>query len=121
MTNRAQNEARSHMGFLIGFPLFIVAPCAISGWLGSRVRWPILAFFITWVLTPILSAIITVLRVPILQAISPPNNDGTGAIMLPFLGIVTGLIAGIVSAVVVSRRNAYQSATPTPPLPSRNE
>ena len=92
------------MSFLIGFPLFIVAPCAIAAWLGTRVRSPAVAFVLTWALTPLVSAVVTVLGIPVLRAITPANNDGTGAIMLPFFGIVTGLIAGIVAAEIVKRQ-----------------
>jgi len=100
----AVDRKEAAMAFLIGFPVFIVAPCAVAAWIGTRLRSPIVAFFVTWALTPFASLVITVLGTPILPAITPPNNDGTGAIMLPFLGIVTGLIAGIVAGVIVSRR-----------------
>lgn len=100
------------MGFLIGFPLFIVAPCAIAAWLGTRVRSPLIALLLTWVMTPLVSVVITVVFTPVLRAITPAGNDGTGAIMLPFFGIVTGLIAGIVAAVVVRRRNGREPAKP---------
>ncbi len=92
------------MGFLIGFPLFIVAPCAIAAWLGTRVRSPLIAFVLTWIATPFVSVAITIVFTPVLRAITPPNNDGTGAIMIPFFGIVTGAIAGIIAAVIVNRR-----------------
>jgi hypothetical protein len=105
------------MGFLVGFPMFIVAPCVIATWIGTRVRLPVLAFVVTWLLTPLVAAVITVLGVPILRAISPPGNDGTGAIMLPFLGIVTGAIAGIVAAVIVNRRLSPLPPTSSAPRP----
>lgn len=92
------------MGLLIGFLLFIVAPCVISAWVGTRVRSPFIAFALTWVLTPLVSYVITVLGTPVLRAIAPAGNDGTGAIMIPFFGIVTGAIAGIVAAMIVKRR-----------------
>ena len=92
------------MGFLIGFPLFIVAPCVIAGWLGTRVRSPLIAFVLTWIATPFVSFVITVVFTPVLRAITPAGNDGTGAIMIPFFGIVTGVIAGIVAAMIVKRR-----------------
>ena len=92
------------MGFLIGFPLFIVAPCAIAVWVGTRVRSPLIAFVLTWIATPFASFVITIVFTPVLRAIPPAGNDGTGAIMLPFFGIVTGLIAGIVAAWIVRRR-----------------
>lgn len=101
------------MGFLIGFPLFIVAPCVLAGWIGTRVRSPVIAFVLTWVMTPLVSAVVTVLGTPVLRAITPANNDGTGTIMLPFFGIVTGLIAGIVAAVLVSRRRKNETRTST--------
>ena len=92
------------MGILIGFPLFIVAPCVIAGWLGTRVRSPLVAFVLTWIATPFVSFVITVVFTPVLRAITPTGNDGTGAIMIPFFGIVTGVIAGIVAAKIVKRR-----------------
>lgn len=101
------------MGFLIGFPLFIVSPCVIAVWLGTRVRLPVVAFALAWVMTPIASWIITIVLWPILRALIPPNNDGTGAIMIPIFGIATGLIAGIVAAVIVRRRQDKVAATTT--------
>ena len=92
------------MGFLIGFPLFIVAPCAIAAWLGTRVRSPMIAFVVAWVMTPLVSYGITVLGTPILRAITPAGNDGTGAIMIPLFGFATGVIAGIVAAITIKRR-----------------
>lgn len=100
------------MGFLIGFPLFIVAPCAIAAWVGMRVRSPVIAFVVTWVLTPLVSFVITIVGSPILRAITPANNDGTGAITIPYFGIVTGAIAGIVAAGVVRRRSSHGAAKP---------
>ena len=92
------------MGFLVGFPLFILAPCAIAAWLGMRVRSPFIAFVMAWIATPIVSFVLTVLFAPVLRSLIPANNDGTGAIMIPFFGIVTGVIAGIIAAVFVQRR-----------------
>ena len=100
------------MGFLIGFPLFIVAPCVIAGWVGTRVRSPVVALVVTWLLTPLVSFVVTILGTPILRAITPAGNDGTGAIMLPLFGIVTGLIAGIVAAGVVRRRSSHETTKP---------
>ena len=94
------------MGFLVGFPLFIVAPCVIAAWLGTRVRSPLIAFVLTWIATPLVSFLVTVVLAPVLRGLTPANNDGTGAIMIPFFGIVTGAIAGIVAAVIVKRRGS---------------
>ena len=93
------------MGFLIGFPLFIIAPCAIAAWLGTRVRSPLVAFVLTWIATPFVSFLLTVVLAPVLRELTPANNDGTGAIMIPYFGIVTGVIAGIVAALIVQRRD----------------
>ena len=101
------------MGFLIGFPLFIVAPCVVAAWIGTRVRWPVVALVMTWLLTPLMSFFVTVLGTPILRAFSPAGNDGTAAIMLPFLGVFTGLVAGIVASRVVRRRNIAETTKPT--------
>jgi hypothetical protein len=106
------------MGFLIGFPLFIVAPCVIAAWIGTRVRSPLIAFVVTWVLTPLVSFVLTIVGTPILRAITPANNDGTGAIMIPFFGIATGAIAGIVAAVIVRRRG---NVAPRPGVSEQNE
>lgn len=103
------------MGFLVGFPLFIVAPCAIAAWLGSRVRSPFMAFLLTWLATPLVSLVLTVVLAPVLRTLTPANNDGTGAIMIPFVGIVTGLIAGILAAVIVRRRGGGQALKPGAP------
>lgn len=100
------------MSFLIGFPLFIVTPCAIAAWLGTYVRSPLLAFVVTWVMTPLVSVVIAFVFTPVLRAITPPNNDGTSAIILPFYGIVTGVIAGVVASVLVNRRHGREAAQP---------
>lgn len=100
------------MGFLVGFPLFIVAPCAIATWLGSRVRSPLVAFALTWIATPFVSYFLTVVLAPVLRALIPAHNDGTGVIMIPYYGIATGFIAGIVAAVIVRRRGGR--AVPKP-------
>jgi hypothetical protein len=92
------------MGFLIGFPLFIVAPCAIAAWLGTRVTSPVVAFVLTWIATPLVSLVLTVVLAPVLRELTTANNDGTGAIMIPYFGIATGVIAGIVAAIIVKQR-----------------
>jgi hypothetical protein len=94
----------SSYGWLIGFPLFIVAPCVISAWIGSRLRRPIAAFVLAWVLTPFANLAVLIVFWSVLRAITPPENDGTGAIMLPFLGVLTGLASGLTASVMVSRR-----------------
>lgn len=99
-------------GFLIGFPVFIVAPCVIAGWLGALTGRPVPAFLLTWILTPLISMGETVVLWPLLRALTPPNNDGIGAIMIPFFGVATGLFAGIIAAVVVGRRTGHPHSTP---------
>ena len=47
------------MGFLIGFPLFIVAPCVIAAWVGARARSSSTALDVMWMLTPFVAIIIT--------------------------------------------------------------
>ena len=100
------------MGFLIGFPLFIVAPCAIAAWLGTRVNSPVVAFVLKWIATPLVSLIFTVVLAPVLRELTPANNDGTGAIMIPYFGIATGVIAGIVAAIIVKRRQFKSGSNP---------
>ncbi len=100
------------MGFLIGFPLFIVAPCAIAVWLGLRVRSPFIAFVLTWIATPFVSFVLTIVLTPVLRALTPATNDGTGAIMIPYFGIVTGVIAGIIAAMIVRRRGGKPALKP---------
>ena len=78
---------------------------ASAAWLGTRVRAPILAFLLTWIATPLVSLVLTVVLAPVLRELTPANNDGTGAILLPFIGIGTGAIAGIVAAIIVKRRS----------------
>jgi hypothetical protein len=101
------------LGFLIGFLLFIVAPGAIAMWIGTRVRRPLIAFLLTWIMTPVISLVVTIFLWPVLSALTPADNDGTGAIMLPFFGIVTGIVAGSVAALIVSRRRDMVVATST--------
>jgi hypothetical protein len=101
-------------GWLIGFPLFIVAPGVFAAWLGSRLRRPGIAFVLAWIATPIATLVVTVLLWPVLRALTPPGNDGTGAIALPCVGVATGLVAGIAAAVVVHRRQAREGEA-TPP------
>lgn len=96
---------------LIAFVLFIATPCAIAAWLGTRINRPLIAFVLAWLLTPPLTLGIEILLWPVLRALIPPNNDGTGAIMLPFFGIVTGLLAGGVAAIIVTRRGKKDLAT----------
>ncbi|MDZ4688284.1 MAG: hypothetical protein SH850_24690 [Planctomycetaceae bacterium] len=96
---------------LMLFAMIIVAPVAIAAWVGSRVRSPLVAFVIAWMLTPVLTGLNVVLMIPAIRLASPPNNDGTGVIMLPFLGLVTGLFAGIAAAVLSSRRKITSSST----------
>jgi membrane associated rhomboid family serine protease len=79
---------------LIVFLLVILAPCAIAAWLGTLLRRPLIAFVLAWLLTPILTLVVEILLWPFLRALTPPDNDGTVAIMLPFFGIITGLVAG---------------------------
>lgn len=102
-------------GFLIGFPVFIVAPCVIAGWLGTLTGRPVPAFILTWILTPLITLGVTIVLWPLLRALTPPNNDGTGAIMIPFFGIATGLFAGIIAAVVVGRRSGHPHSMPIAP------
>ena len=98
------------MGFLIGFPIFIVGPCVIAAWVGSRIRSPLIAFVVTWVLTPFVAGLVAALGIPILREITPVGNDGTIVFMLPLIGVVTGLVAGIVAVVVVNRRIASEES-----------
>jgi len=95
------------LAFGIIVVLFLIAgPCVPAGWIGTRVRWSALAFVMASALTPIVSYIATQALIPMLRAVIPPDNDGMGDIMIPYFGIVTGLVTGIVAAVIVSRRNA---------------
>lgn len=110
-----------NVGSLVVLSLFIVAPCAIAAWVGTRVRRSLIAFVLAWILTPIVSVIVTLVLWPVLRAMIPSNNDGTGAIMIPFFGIVTGLVAGIVAAMIVGRRrdraNEPSLEPPAPHVP----
>lgn len=82
-------------------------PCVIAAWIASRVRWPVIAFLLAWVLTPILN----VLGVLVYAPFAPAGNDGTWAIVLPLYGIGTGLIAGIIAAAIVVRRRKQGGCT----------
>lgn len=101
----------NYLGFAIGFPVFILLPGLVASWLGARVRWPWLAFVLAWLLTPFAMLLFVLALAPLLRALTPPGNDGTGAIMLPFVGIATGLVAGGVAAFAVARRRGEGGAT----------
>ena len=96
-----------------------MAPCVIAAWLGTRVRSPLIAFVLTWIATPLVSFVITTVFTLVLRAITPAGNDGTGAIILPFFGIVTGVIAGIIAAVIVQRRG--RDVPPKPNVSEQNK
>ncbi|MFN0199272.1 MAG: hypothetical protein ACKVT0_21180 [Planctomycetaceae bacterium] len=85
--------------------LLLVGPCAIGVWIGTRVRWPAIAFFLAWLITPAISYVAVKAMIPVLRAVTPPDNDGTWVIMVPFFGIVTGLGGGIAAAMIVFRRH----------------
>ena len=90
------------LGAILGIIVLLGGPCAIAAWIASRVRWPLIAFLLAWVLTPL----VNVLGVLVYAPFAPAGNDGTWAIMLPLYGVGTGLISGTVAAVVVVRRRA---------------
>lgn len=78
-------------------------PCVLAAWVGSRLRAGFPAFFLAWFLTPLFTGVMLVLVWPFMVMAMDPNSDGTGAIILPFLGIFTGLGSGIAAAVMVAR------------------
>lgn len=95
---------------LIFLVLFIVAPCVLAAWIGSRLRRTVLAFFFAWLLTPILTLVFELVLWPVLRSLIPPSNDGTGALMLPFFGVVTGLLAGGGAAIMAALRKKRGTA-----------
>ena len=109
-----------NLGPLVGL-VVIVGACAIAVWIATRVRSPLVAFFLAWVATPPCTLALLVLFWPALQATIPANNDGTAVIMIPILGVATGLVSGIVATVMVHRRRRADDApaphTQVPSLP----
>lgn len=105
VTSRCPSQ-RDFIDFFIGVPIFIIRPWVTPAWIGSRIRWPLFAFVVT--------PAITVLGIPILRAIMSLGNDGSGVIMLPlpFVGVLTGLVAAIVAADVVKRRMRREKILP---------
>lgn len=99
------------MGFLIGFPLLILGPCLLAMFVGTRINSRLAAFLITWILTPLLTLQFMYVFTPVLRAIIPPGYDGPGVLMLPFLGIMPGLVAGVLAQWFVNRRNRQATAT----------
>lgn len=91
-----------------------LGPCVLSAWLGTRARHPLLALLLGWLATPLagfaLALLIEVVLYPIVKALGwlhDPNSSGRGMllIIMPIVGLLSGLPAGIVAAVVVRRRN----------------
>jgi uncharacterized membrane protein len=68
-----------------------------------------IAFLLAWILTPL----VNVLGVLVYAPFAPAGNDGTWAIVLPLYGIGTGLISGVIAAVIVVRRRAQEHRQPT--------
>lgn len=91
--------------FLIGLLLFILPPCMVSAWVGTRTQLPIAAFLTSWILTPSLTGIVVLLGTPILREIIPYEGAGTVVLILLLWGSISGLIAGAVAALIVGRRN----------------
>lgn len=81
-------------------------PFVLSAWLGSRLRSAVAAFFVAWLATPFLTWLMVVLMWPFIRMASDPNSDGTGVIVLPLVGVLTGIISGIAASVQVGRRKA---------------
>jgi hypothetical protein len=79
------------------------APCMVAAMWGARFRTGVGAFFLAWMLTPILTGLMVMLAWPFIAMAADPNSDGSGAIILPFLGIVTGLGSGIAAVVLQAR------------------
>ena len=92
-----------------------VLPVSIAAFLGSRCRWTALGFFAGWLMTPLL----ILLLLPLLMPFADRNSDGTAFITLPFLGLVTGVLAGAISALTISRRNGTSPSQIDPEQASR--
>ena len=88
---------------IIVFLLFVGAHGA-AVWIGTRVRWPVLAFFLAWATTPIASWGAVMVSLLAFNVITPSNNGGSWVLIVPFYGFGTGLVAGIIAAVMVDRR-----------------
>lgn len=95
---------------IIGAVILFGGTCSIAVWIATRVRWPVVAFFLAWVLTPLVCG----LAVLVLSPFASAGNDGTWAIMLPIYGVGTGLVSAAVAAVIVNRRRAGEGRSSSP-------
>ncbi len=95
-----------------------LGPCIIGAWIGTRARHPLLALLLGWLATPLagfaLAFVIEIVLYPIVSALGllhDPNSSGRGMlfIIMPIVGLLSGLPAGIVSAVIVRRRRLTAS------------
>ncbi len=110
--------------WILLFIFAFVAPCALSVWVGTRVRWPVVAFFLAWFTNPFVSFALFLIFEVVGHAITERHSDGTAVIVAPFYGLASGLIAGIVAAVIVDRRRqklAVQSDGATQPQVSETQ
>jgi hypothetical protein len=89
--------------------------CVLGVWMGTRARHPWLALLLGWLATPlvgfVLALLIEVVLYPLVKSLGllhDPYSSGRGMllIIMPIVGLLSGLPAGIVAAVVVWRRNA---------------
>jgi hypothetical protein len=97
---------------VLGLLLLFGAPCLFSVWIGTRVRWPVVAFFLAWVTTPFANLIVFLILAMVSRTVTGQETDGTMAIMMPLYGIGTGLVAGIIAAVFVGRRPQETATKP---------
>ena len=93
--------------------LVLGGPPAFSAWVGTRIRSSVGAFFAAWFLTPLLTCIVMIVGWPFLRMMSGPNNDGTWVIMVPIMSVGSGLVAGIVAAVIAGNRRRMGQAIET--------
>ncbi len=95
-----------------------LGPCVLGAWIGTRARYPLLALLLGWLATPltgfVMALLIELVLHPLVLALGllhDANSSGRGMllIIMPIVGLLSGLPAGIASAVIVWRRRLIAS------------
>ena len=82
--------------------LCFILPIGIAAWIGTRLRRPWPAFFLGLVSAPLLGFLFA-----LIYALTASQSNNVGWLIMlemPFVGIIMGLVAGVVAAIVVRLR-----------------